>query len=105
MVPYSLPLEDLTDVKLLLFHDDIGRTSDLNILVHIDVKWDSRLTPNEPNQDVGTQWKRWTHAPMHRALRVIQECLETHQNMSEYLKMHQKHLTHLVEVLKHAQRR
>ena len=55
MVPYSLPLEDLTNIKLLLFRDDIGRASDLNILVHIDVERDSRLALNEPNWDVGIE--------------------------------------------------
>ena len=105
MVPYSLPLEDLANVKLLLFHDDIGRASDLDILVHIDVERDSRLTLNEPNRDAGIEkaltdfrisgesahptvqshmevtrgWGEWCHQIIKHAENVKTETLE-HRN-------------------------
>ena len=52
MGPSSVPFEDLTNVKLLLFCDDISGVGEFNPLVHIHVKWDSRLTPNKPDQDM-----------------------------------------------------
>ena len=52
MVPYSLPFQDLTDVKLLPFHDDIGGAGEVDILAHVDVRRECRFTPNEPDWDV-----------------------------------------------------
>ena len=51
MGPFSVPFEDLTNVKLLLFCDDIGRVGEFDPLAHIHVKWNSRLTLNKPDWD------------------------------------------------------
>ena len=103
MVPYSLPLEDLTDIKLLLFCDDISRVSDLNILVHIDVEWDSRLTLNEPNQDAGIQ-KVLTDFRIsgESAHPTVQSHMEVTRGWGEWCRQKLKHAKNIkTEMLEH----
>ena len=47
MVPLTLPF----NIKLFLFHNDVGGAGDIDPLVHIDVRQDNGLTPNEADQD------------------------------------------------------
>ena len=51
MVPLTLPFENLTNIKLFLFHNDVGGAGDIDPLVHIDVGRDNGLTLNEPDWD------------------------------------------------------
>ena len=51
MVLDSLPFEDLSDIEVFPFRDDIRGAGDVDILVHIYIVQNSRLILNEPDWD------------------------------------------------------
>ena len=51
MVLDSLPFENLSDIEVFPFRDDIRGAGDVDILVHVYIVRDSILIPNEPDWD------------------------------------------------------